>query len=93
ISLGVLMRLIRRLNDALRVTSVVVSHDVAEVLSIADFAYIVSGGKVLDRGTPDQIRAAPSAFVQQFLQGQPDGPVPFHYRGPSYAEDLLGATA
>jgi len=93
ISLGVLMRLIHTLNQTLGLTSIVVSHDVAEVLSIADYAYVVSGGKVQDHGTPEAIRASRSPWVQQFLQGAPDGPVPFHYPAArSYAEEL-GAVA
>lgn len=91
ISLGVLIRLIRTLNQSLGLTSVVVSHDINEVLSIADYAYVVSGGKVLGQGTPEQIRASDSAFVQQFLKGEPDGPIAFQYKAAaSYADDLLG---
>ena len=93
ISMGVLMRLIRSLNDALGLTSIVVSHDVEEVLSIADYAYVVSGGKVLDRGTPAQIKASASEWVQQFLKGEADGPVPFHYKARPYADDLMGPAA
>lgn len=90
ISMGVLMRLIRALNDALGLTSIVVSHDVAEVLSICDHAYVISGGKVLGHGTAADVRANPSEWVQQFLQGEPDGPVPFHYKALPLADDLLG---
>jgi len=90
ISMGVLMRLIRALNDALGLTSIVVSHDVAEVLSICDHAYVISGGKVLGHGSAADIRANTSEWVQQFLQGEPDGPVPFHYKALPYAQDLLG---
>lgn len=93
ISMGVLMRLVRSLNDALGLTSIVVSHDVGEVLSICDYAYVISGGKVLGGGTPDEVRASSSEWVQQFLQGQPDGPVPFHYKAAPYIEDLLGKSA
>lgn len=90
ISMGVLMRLIRTLNQALGLTSIIVSHDVEEVLSISDYAYIVSGGKVQDHGTPEAIRGSRSEFVQQFLQGRPDGPVPFHYKASrDYGADLL----
>jgi len=91
ISLGVLMRLIRTLNQALGLTSIIVSHDVQEVLSISDYAYVVSSGKVLAHGTPEAIHDSAAEFVQQFLHGKPDGPVPFHYKtARSYAEDLLG---
>lgn len=93
ISMGVLMRLIRSLNQSLGITSVIVSHDVEEVLSISDHAYVISGGQVQARGTPDEIRASPSEWVQQFLRGTPDGPVPFHYRAAPLAEDLLGTPA
>ncbi len=91
ISMGVLMRLIRSLNESLGITSVVVSHDVKEVLSIADYAYIVSGGKILDHGTPDAIRGSSSELVRQFLEGRPDGPVAFHYKARhSLEQDLMG---
>ena len=91
ISMGVLMRLIRTLNDALGLTSIVVSHDVEEVLSICDHAYVISGGKVLGHGSADDVRASQSDRVQQFLKGEPDGPVPFHYKALPYTEDLLRA--
>lgn len=91
ISMGVLMRLIRSLNQSLGITSVIVSHDVDEVLSIADQAYVIANGQVLARGTPDEIRASPLEYVQQFLQGRPDGPVAFHYKARSLRDDLLGS--
>lgn len=91
ISMGVLMRLIRSLNDALGLTSIIVSHDVGEVLSIADYAYVVSNGKVQAQGTADHIRDSDSPWVRQFLKGEPDGPVAFHYKAAEYAADLLGA--
>ena len=93
LSLGVLARLVRKLNDALGLTSIIVSHDVAETLDISDYVYLISGGKVVAQGTPDQIRASQDEGVQQFLQGQADGPVPFHVKAPDYASDLLGAAA
>jgi len=90
ISMGVLMRLVRTLNQAQGLTSIIVSHDVQEVLSIADYAYVVAGGKVVDHGSPDAIRDSQSEYAQQFLQGRPDGPVAFHYRAEkSYAADLM----
>jgi phospholipid/cholesterol/gamma-HCH transport system ATP-binding protein len=92
ISMGVLMRLIRTLNDALHLTSIVVSHDLAEVLSIADYGYLIADGKVQAQGTPDVIRESQHPWVQQFLRGEPDGPVAFHYPAPTYAADLLGAS-
>jgi phospholipid/cholesterol/gamma-HCH transport system ATP-binding protein len=91
ISMGVLMRLIRTLNDALGLTSIVVSHDLAEVLSIADYGYMVADGKVQVHGVPDDIRQSDHPWVQQFLKGEPDGPVAFHYKAPDMASDLLGA--
>ncbi|MFT5675751.1 MAG: phospholipid/cholesterol/gamma-HCH transport system ATP-binding protein [Paraglaciecola sp.] len=79
ISMGVLVKLIKALNDSLQLTSVVVTHDVTEVLTIADFIYILAEKKVIGCGTPDEIRNSDSPLVQQFLQGLADGPVPFHY--------------
>ncbi len=90
ISMGVLMSLIRQLNDASRLTSVLVSHDVHEALGIADYVYIVDDGKVMARGTPDLVRARGSGRVDQFLRGLPDGPVHFHYPAPPLEQDLLG---
>lgn len=92
ISMGVLMRLIRTLNEALGLTSIVVSHDIQEVLSIADYAYVIAGGKVLGQGVPQQIRSSESDFVRQFLSGAPDGPIAFHFNSRPYAEDLLRAS-
>ena len=91
ISMGVLLRLIRRLNDVLGLTSIVVSHDVKETLGIADYVYVISDGEVVDHGTPDDIRQSKSDWVQQFIHASADGPVPFHYAGKAYATDLLGA--
>ena len=91
ISMGVLMRLVRTLNDALNLTSIVVSHDVNEVLSISDHVYVVSAGKVVASGSPDEVRNAGSEWVKQFVDGLPDGPVPFHYKAGDYAEELMGA--
>ena len=93
ISMGVLMRLIRSLNESLGITSVVVSHDVDEVLSIADYAYLIADGRVLEQGTPDAIRQSTSPLVRQFLDGRPDGPVPFHYKAASLEQDLMGIKA
>jgi phospholipid/cholesterol/gamma-HCH transport system ATP-binding protein len=90
ISMGVLLKLIRTLNDALGLTSIVVSHDVQEVLGIADYVFIISGGSVIGQGTPDQIRADSSALVNQFVTGAPDGPVAFRYPAPLLQRDFLG---
>jgi phospholipid/cholesterol/gamma-HCH transport system ATP-binding protein len=89
ISLGVVGQLIRRLNDALSITSVVVTHDVYESLKIVDYLYFVSEGRVIASGTPDEVRASSDEFVRQFVDGAPDGPVPFHYPAPAYREELF----
>lgn len=90
ITMSTIVTLIKRLNEALGVTSLLVSHDVAETLSIADYVYLISGGKVVEHGTPDSLKSSASEWVQQFLQALPDGPVPFHFPAPDYAESLLG---
>lgn len=79
ISKGVLVKLIRQLNDSANITSVLVSHDVEESLSIADHVCILAGGRVIAEGSADDIRASNDPQVKQFLNGEPDGPVPFHY--------------
>lgn len=89
ISMGVLLRLVRRLNDALGLTSVVVSHDVTETLGIADYVYVISDSTVIDHGTPDAIRASESDWVQQFVHARADGPVAFHYPASNYADELI----
>ncbi|MEY8252069.1 MAG: phospholipid ABC transporter ATP-binding protein MlaF [Colwellia sp.] len=89
ISMGVIVRLIRSLNDALGLTSIVVSHDVPEVMSIADYIYIVAEKKIIGHGTPEQIRQDSSPLVQQFIQGEADGAVPFHYEAPAYSDELI----
>ena len=88
ISMGVLVRLIRNLNDALGLTSVVVSHDIEEASSIADYIYLLSGGKVVAGGTTEDLANSDSEWAQQFMKGKPDGPVPFHYPAEPYASDL-----
>lgn len=89
ISLGVLVKLIRTLNDALHLTSIIVSHDVAETLSIADYVYVISDGKVIGEGTPDAVQKNASEQLRQFLCGLPDGPVPFHYPANSLDADFM----
>jgi phospholipid/cholesterol/gamma-HCH transport system ATP-binding protein len=89
ISLGVILRLIRRLNDALGITSIVVSHDVREISSVADQVFLLSGGKVVASGTPQDLRTNPSEVVKQFVGGLPEGPVEFHYPAPDYYNELL----
>lgn len=92
ISLGVTGNLIRRLTDTLGLTSIVVTHDVQESLKIVDYVYFVSDGVVEAEGTPAEIRASVLPFVHQFVHGEPDGPVPFHYPARPYEADLrLGA--
>ncbi|WP_336366306.1 ABC transporter ATP-binding protein [Marinobacter sp. C2H3] len=94
IAMGVLVKLIRDLNRSMGLTSVLVSHDVPESLSICHFACIIADGKVIGEGSPEELRAHPSERVQQFLQGQPDGPVPFHYPAADAAADFgLGGSA
>ena len=88
ISFGVITRLIRELNDSLGATSVIVTHDVQEALDVVDYVYFMAAGRVIAQGTPDEIRASPEPFVNQFVNGKPDGPVPFHYAAPEYAADL-----
>ena len=88
ISMGVLVRLIRTLNDALGLTSVIVSHDVSETLSIADYAYVLSGGKIAGGGAPDHIMQDTSPGLHQFLHGLPDGPVAFDYPAKEIVQDL-----
>jgi phospholipid/cholesterol/gamma-HCH transport system ATP-binding protein len=88
ISMGVTANLIRRLNDALGSTSIIVSHDVHETFLIADYVYFLSQGKIVAQGTPDEMTASRDPYVKQFVHAEADGPVPFHYPGRSLAEDL-----
>lgn len=89
ISMAVTCDLIRRLNDALDVTSIVVTHDVEETFSFADYIYFVADGVVAAEGTPDDLRNSTEPFIHQFVHGEKDGPVPFHYAADDYAQDLL----
>ena len=88
ISMGVTANLIRRLNDALGSTSILVSHDVHECFAIADYVYFMSGGKIVAQGTPADMNKSEDPYVKQFVNAAPDGPVPFHYPGRSLADDL-----
>jgi phospholipid/cholesterol/gamma-HCH transport system ATP-binding protein len=90
ISMGVLVRLIRLMNEAMGITSIVVSHDVQETASIADYIYVLADGKIVGQGTPQELKETHSDWVRQFMEGLADGPVRFHYPAPPYAEDLLG---
>ena len=91
ISLAITGKLIRNLNDALGATSIIVTHDVQESLQIVDHVYFVSEGKIVADGTPDEVRRSDIPFVKQFVQAEPDGPVPFHYPAQrAYQQELLG---
>jgi phospholipid/cholesterol/gamma-HCH transport system ATP-binding protein len=93
ISMGVLMKLIRQLNDASGLSSIVVSHDVRETAEIADYIYVISHGRVIEHGAPGRLMKSQSEWVRQFLDGQPDGPVHFHYPASAELEqDLLGGS-
>jgi len=91
ISMGVLVKLIKTLNDAFGLTSIIVSHDVLEALSIADYVYIISDKKIIGSGTPEAVTKDESPRLQQFIKGLPDGPVPFHYPAPAMADDFFGS--
>ena len=89
ISMGVLVQLIRTMNDALELTSVIVSHDIQETLAIADKIYIISQGKIIGHGDPQEMNQSDSPWINQFVHGEADGPVPFHYPAHSYKDDML----
>ena len=91
ISLGIVGQLIRKLNDALGITSVVVTHDIYESLKIVDYIYFVSEGRIVAKGTPAEVRSSKDAFVRQFVDGAPDGPVAFHYPSKPIAEEFAHA--
>ncbi|HBO39467.1 MAG TPA: ABC transporter ATP-binding protein, partial [Pasteurellaceae bacterium] len=90
ICMAVIISLIKRLNEALHLTSVIVSHDVQEVLSIADYAYIIADRRVIAEGTAEQLLQSRDPQVTQFINGEEDGPVRFHYPAKDYAEELFG---
>lgn len=89
ISMGVLVKLIRELSDALQLTSVVISHDVQEVLGIADYVYVMADKRVIAQGTPEELKLSSNEQLKQFMLGKPDGPVPFHYPANDYRMELL----
>ncbi len=91
ITMGVIGQLIRKLNDALGGSSIIVTHDVQESLQIVDYVYFMADGKVVAEGTPDEIRASDKAYVHQFVWGESDGPVPFQYPSEPYREQIYGA--
>lgn len=93
ISMGVLVKLIKSLNEVLGLSSLIVTHDVTEVMSIADHVIIIADQGVIGCGTPDEMRNHESPLVQQFLKGLSDGPVPFHFPAQAYADELLGEKA
>ncbi|MFN4062902.1 MAG: ABC transporter ATP-binding protein [Parazoarcus communis] len=93
ISLGIIGQLIRRLNDALDASTIMVTHDVHESLEIVDYVYFVSEGRIVAQGTPDEIRASSDPFVHQFVHAEADGPVPFHYPAAPMASLLEGGGA
>ena len=89
IAMGVVVQLIKTLNRVFGTTSIIVSHDIKETASIADIIYVISDGKVIGAGSPDELFKQTSPRIQQFIQGQPDGPVPFHYPAMDYSEELM----
>lgn len=90
ISMGVIVRLVRKMNDALGITSILVSHDVQEIATVSDCTFLISDGKVAASGSPDELSNTSSELVKQFMHGMADGPVAFHFEAPNYAEQLLG---
>lgn len=90
ISMGVTANLIRRLNDALQATSIIVTHDVAETFEIADYVYMINAGRIAAEGAPEELRKTEEPFVKQFIHALPDGPVRFHYPAPTIAQDFGG---
>lgn len=91
ISMGVLVRLIKRLNQLLEITSIIVSHDVEETCSIADYMYLISEGRVIGEGSPQDLKQSHEPKIKQFMHGEADGAVPFHYPATPYKEELLDA--
>ncbi|WP_144214337.1 ATP-binding cassette domain-containing protein [Shewanella donghaensis] len=92
ISMAMLVKLIGELSETLKLTSVVVSHDVDAVLSIADYVYVISEKKVIASGTPEQLRASSDPQIEQFILGAPDGPVPFHFPADDYKKEMLNGS-
>ncbi len=89
ISMGVLVKMIKEINELNSLSSIIVSHDISDTLSIADYVFIISEGKVEAQGTPDEIKQSDSPWVEQFLLGLPDGPAPFHYPAPPLLDELV----
>jgi phospholipid/cholesterol/gamma-HCH transport system ATP-binding protein len=93
ISKGVIAKLIRELNQSLGITSIVVSHDVPETCSISDYAYLIGDGRIIGQGTPAEVQQSSSEYVRQFMDGLPEGPVPYQYPARDYIEDLMSNAA
>ncbi|MCE3044756.1 ATP-binding cassette domain-containing protein [Legionella sp. 16cNR16C] len=91
ISMGVLVRLIKQLNELLQTTTIIVSHDVAETCSIADYVYLIAGGRLIGEGAPEELKESQQPQIKQFMHGEADGVVPFHYPARPYTEELLDA--
>jgi phospholipid/cholesterol/gamma-HCH transport system ATP-binding protein len=87
--MGVLVRLIKRLNQLLETTAIIVSHDVQETCSIADYVYLIAEGRIIGQGSPAELHQSTEPEVKQFMHGEPDGVVPFHYPARPYIEELL----
>jgi phospholipid/cholesterol/gamma-HCH transport system ATP-binding protein len=88
ISLNVIAELIRRLNDALGATSIIVTYDVSETLKVVDYAFFIHGGVVVAAGTPEELLNSADPSVHQFIHAEPDGPVAFHYPNQPFTSDL-----
>ncbi len=88
ISKGVIAKLIRELNEILGITSIIVSHDVVDACAISDYAYLMGDGRIIGQGTPDDVQRSGSEHVRQFMDGLPDGPVPYQYPAGEYLDDL-----
>jgi len=93
ISKGVIAKLIRELNQSLGITSIVVSHDVADTCAISDYAYLIGDGRIIGEGTPAEVQKSKSEHIRQFMEGLPDGPVPYQYPAGDYFEDLMQGAA
>jgi phospholipid/cholesterol/gamma-HCH transport system ATP-binding protein len=93
ISMGVIVRLIRRLNDTLGISSIVVSHDIKEIAVVSDKSFLISDGSAVASGSPAELQQNNSEMVRQFMHGLPDGPVAFHYEAPDYSQQILGRDA
>jgi len=90
ISIGMIVKLMRLLNKSANMTSVIVSHDIEILFHLVDYAFVLADGKLIGQGKPNELRCSQNPQVQQFLQGLPDGPVPFHYPAKDYLDDLMG---